>query len=163
YLPATLSLFALIASLPAQRRGRVAIGWCVAVVVLSLVTLGRTYASAANSGDWIRVTRYLEAHERAGEPIVVFEAENALPLAYYSRGPNRIVPVPQAVDFHRYEVSAFVIRNSTALESAIPPQSRLWLVTAGACKSANVDFGCSTLERFVGDRYRIESDAAFHG
>ena len=163
YVPVTLSIFALIASLPGENRKRVALGWCVAVVLLSLASLGRTYASAANSGDWIRVTRYLEGNERPGEPIAVFEAENALPLEYYYRGPNRIVAVPEAVDFHRYDVTAFVVRSSAQLKSALPRQDRIWLVTAGACNSANVAFGCTTLERYVCEHYRVQSDVAFHG
>jgi hypothetical protein len=132
-------------------------------VLLSLASLARTYASGANSGDWIRVTRYLEGNERPGEPIAVFEAENALPLEYYYHGPNRIVPVPEAVDFHRYDVTAFVVRSSAQLASALPRQDRMWLVTAGACNSANIAFGCTTLERYVCEHYRVESDVAFHG
>jgi Dolichyl-phosphate-mannose-protein mannosyltransferase len=163
YLPATLSVFALIASLPAEHRQRAALGWCAAVVLLSLATLGRTYASGANDGDWIRVTRYLQANERAGEPIAMFEAENALPLAYYYRGPNRIVPIPQAVDFSHYDVAAFVVRNNAQLEAAFPRGIRLWLVTAGGCASASIEFGCPTLEGFIRERYNVQSDTAFHG
>jgi len=163
YVPVTLSVFALIASLPAESRARVGLWWCVAVVLLSLASLGRTYASGANSGDWIRVTRYLEGNERPGEPIAVFEAENALPLQYYYRGPNRIVAIPEAVDYHRYDVTAFVVRNAKQLESAMPRQGRSWLVTAGACNSANVAFGCTTLERYVCEHYRVDSDVEFHG
>jgi len=163
YVPATLSVFALIASLPAESRARVGLGWCVAVVLLSLASLGRTYASGANSGDWIRVTRYLEGNERPGEPIAVFEAENALPLQYYYRGPNRIVAIPEAVDYHRYDVTAFVVRSADQLESAMPRQARMWLVTAGACNSANIAFGCTTLERYVCEHYRVDSDVEFHG
>jgi hypothetical protein len=163
YLPATLSVFALIASLPGENRQRVALGWCAAVVVLSLATLARTYASASNAGDWIRVSRYIESNERFGQPIAVFEAENALPLAYYYRGPNPIVPVPKAVDFDRYDVSTFVIRSAAQLEKAMPHQTWVWLVTAGACSSANVHFGCSVLERFVRERYHVASDVEFHG
>jgi hypothetical protein len=49
------------------------------------------------------------------------------------------------------------------LQSVIPPARRLWLITAGECTSANVQFGCATLERFLSQRYAVKSDTSFYG
>ncbi|HEX4014776.1 MAG TPA: glycosyltransferase family 39 protein [Candidatus Cybelea sp.] len=163
FLPATLSVFALFSFLPPPRERRAATIWTVIAVTLSLLTLAKTYHHLAKPGDWRRVAAYVGANEKPNEPIVVFEAENALPLEYYYRGPNRIVAVPHAVDFHRYVVTRFRIENEAELRDAVPAQKRLWLVTAGSCRSANVRFGCATLERYVQSRYRVESDAEFDG
>lgn len=163
YVPATLTIFAILTSARSANGRRAVFAWSVLVMVLSLLTLVQTYRHLAKPGDWVRVTSYLHAHERNGEPIAVFEAENALPLAYYYAGPNRVVPIPHGVDFHRYDVSRFVIENEAELQSTVPAARRIWLVTSGECASANVRFGCSRLEDFVAGRYRIVSDAQFWG
>ncbi len=163
YVPATLSIFAVLATVRFAN-GRRAVLVCSALVMaLSLVTLVETYRHFAKPGDWARVAEYLQTHERNGEPIAVFEAENALPLAYYYKGANRIVPIPHGVDFRRYDVSRFVVENEAELQSTVPRASRLWLVTSGECASANVRFGCNRLEEFVARRYRIGADAQFFG
>ncbi len=161
YLPSTLSVFAAFTFLNQSSLRRAAIAWSCLALAVSTVALGKTYAPLAKPGDWIRATAYLAAHERPHEPILVFEAENALPLAYYYRGPNRIVAIPAGVDFRRYDVTRFVIHDEAELQRVVPPAQRIWLVTAGECASANIQFGCATLERFVAQHYRVESDSAF--
>jgi Dolichyl-phosphate-mannose-protein mannosyltransferase len=163
YLPATLSIFAAFTFLRPPSARRAAIGWLCLTLALSFVSLAQTYRALAKPGDWIRATAYLRAREQPHEPIVVFEAENALPLAYYYSGPNRIFAIPTAVNFRSYDVSAFVIRSQAELQAAIPRAARIWLITAGECSSANIVFGCDDLEQFVAKHYRVESDATFYG
>jgi hypothetical protein len=163
YVPATLSVFAVLATVRFANGRRAVLLWSALVMAMSLVTLVETYRHLAKPGDWVRVADYLRAHERNGEPIAVFEAENALPLAYYYGGPNRIVPIPHGVDFRRYDISRFVVENEAELQSTMPRAGRLWLVTSGECASANVQFGCNRLEEFVAQRYRIGSDTQFLG
>src|SRR5580704_14874814 len=142
---------------------RAALAWSCVALLASTATLVQTYAPLAKPGDWVRATAYLRAHERPREPIVVFEAENALPLAHYYNGPNRVVAIPRGVDFRRYDVSGFVLHSTSEVEAAVPPAPRVWLVTAGECSSANIRFGCDVLERFVATRYRVVSDVSFYG
>lgn len=162
YLPCILSVFAIFTFLSEPLGSRAAAAWSCVALVASTATLLHTYRPLAKPGDWIRATAYLQAHERANEPIVVFEAENALPLAYYYHGPNRIVPIPRGVDFRRYDVGQFVLRNTADLEATFPSARQLWLVEAGGCASANVRFGCDILERFVAKGYQVESSASFY-
>ncbi len=162
YIPAALSVFAVIAALRIPSRVRIAAYTAAGLVVLSLLTLASTYRAMATPGDWIRVTSYIRSHERAGEPIAIFEAENALPFAYYYRGPNEIVPIPQGVNFQDYHVTDFIIRDDSQLGAVMPRAQRLWLITAGECTSANVAFGCSTLERFVAAHYLVLSNTPFY-
>jgi Dolichyl-phosphate-mannose-protein mannosyltransferase len=163
YLPALLSIFAAFTFLRPPTARRAAIVWLGLTLTLSVVSLAQTYHALAKPGDWIRATAYLRAREQPREPIVVFEAENALPLAYYYDGPNRIVAIPTAVNFREYDVSAFVIRSQAELQATVPRAKRIWLITAGECASANIAFGCDALERFVATHYRVESDASFYG
>ncbi len=163
YVPATLTIFAVLATVRPPNGRRAVLAWSAGVMALSLFTLVGNYRHLAKPGDWVRVAAYLRTHERPGEPIAVFEAENALPLAYYYGGPNRIVPIPHRVDFQRYDISRFVVENEAELQSTVPAGRRLWLVTSGECASANVRFGCNRLEDFVARRYRVGSDAQFLG
>lgn len=163
YLPATLAVFALVSSLQLSRGRTVAVAWTSVALILSVLVLCRTYSSLAKPGDWPRVAAYIRDHETAAEPIVVFEAENSLPFAYYYRGRNAVVPVPHGIDFRRYRVTSFVIHNDSELVGSMPRTARLWLVTAGNCASANVQFGCTILERYVAERYRTLSDTKFFG
>lgn len=162
YIPATMSVFAIIAALRVPSRARIAAYAAAGLVVLSLLTLASTYRALANPGDWIRVTSYIRSHERSGEPIAVFEAENALPFTYYYRGPNEVVPIPKGVNFQDYDVTDFIIRDASQLRAVMPRAQRMWLITAGGCTSANVAFGCSTLERFVAAHYLVLSDTPFY-
>ncbi len=163
YVPVTLTVFAVLTTVRLPSGRRAVLLWSALVMALSVFTLVRTYRPLAKPGDWVRVAAYLQAHEQHGEPIAVFEAENALPLAYYYGGPNRIVPIPHAVDFQRYDIRRFVIHDEAELRAAVPVAGQFWLVTSGECTSANVQFGCHQLEDFVTQRYRIGSDAQFFG
>lgn len=163
FVPCALSVFAATTFVQPPLRRSASAAWLCVSIAASLTSLLFTYAPLAKPGDWVRVTNYIEAHETVGEPIVVFEAENALPLSFYYRGPNRIVPIPQGVDFRAYDVSKFVIRDDAQLESTIPQGTPIWLVTAGECRSDNVRFGCNTLEGFVRSRYTVVSDVPFYG
>lgn len=161
YVPAIFSVFGVLTFLRPDARKRAAIAWFCISLAASSATIAATYRHLAKPGDWQRVVAVLDARERPGEPIAVFEAENALPLAYYYRGPNRIVPVPSAVNFRRYDVNSFVVRSAAQLRATMPRSKRLWLITAGQCSSGSVDFGCAVMERYVAARYRVEYDAQF--
>lgn len=161
YIPTALLPFAAIGMLRDGVRARLAIVWSVAALAVSSVALMQTYAHMAKPGDWISVNAYLSDNERANEPIVVFEAENALPLEFYYRGANRIVPIPKAVDFHRYDVSDFIIRDAAQMHAAMPREKRVWFVNAGGCASAEVRFGCEVVERYISAHYRTVKDELF--
>jgi mannosyltransferase len=163
YVPATLGVFSALTFLRPGLRERATTAWFCVAMLASTIALAQTYAPLAKPGDWLRATAYLRAHERPGEPIVVFEAENALPLAYYYHGPNTITAIPHAVDFRHYDVTRFVVHDEAELRVSLPRARELWLVTAGECASANIAFGCPVVERTVAADYRVEDDAAFFG
>ncbi len=163
FLPIVLSMFSLFTYVRDPARARAVLIWACASVAISIFTLGTTYYSLAKRGDWIRVNAYLRGHEAPGQPIVVFEAENALPLSYYYRGPNRIVPIPTAVNFSDYDVSSFVIRSVKQMSHVMPATRTLWFITAGECNSANIDFGCDFVDQYLATHYRVLSTQQFYG
>jgi uncharacterized membrane protein len=164
FVPVVLCVFAGFTYVrPAPLRQKLAFGWCAVVTIAAAVALVQTYAHLAKPGDWIRVTAYLHQNERAGEPIAIFEAENALPFAFYYDGGNAIVPVPNGVNYGRYDVAKFAVRNAGQVAATMPHARRLWLIEAGECKAANISFGCDIVDDFVRRHYDTESDAAFYG
>lgn len=163
YVLAVLSVFAALTFITPTLRRRSTTAWFALALIASSIALVQTYASLSKAGDWSRVSAYISAREHANEPIAVFEAENALPLAYYYHGPNRIVAIPHAVDFRNYDVTRFVVHNEAELAAAMPRPNHLWLITAGQCRSANITFGCDIVDHFVAARYRVDADATFHG
>lgn len=163
FLPCVLSAYAAITFVRARRRTQAARVWFAATLLFSAAGLLQAYAPLAKAGDWIRATAYLRAAERPGEPIVIFQAENALPFEYYYRGPNAAIAIPHRVNFRRYDVSRFVITNPRVLDEILPHAKRLWLITAGECASANIQFGCGVLERYVATHFAVESDKHFYG
>ncbi len=163
YVPAILSVFGLLTFLRPKLARRASYAWFVIALALSTLAVAQTYAPLAKPGDWQRATAYLQSHERSREPIVIFEAENALPFAYYYHGPNRVVAIPEAVNFQRYDVTRFVVHNEVELRARVPRSREIWLITAGECTSANIAFGCPVVDRFFASRYKTLSDRHFYG
>lgn len=163
FIPAVLSVIAAFTYLPQRSRGAATAVWYVAVAAASIVALGTTYAAGAKAGDWARVASYIENRESPGEPIAVFQAENALPFEYYYRGPNRVVAVPHGVNFTTYDVTQFVVRNASDIDRALPRGARrVWWIEAGECTAANISFGCDVVERYIAQRYRVVERARFY-
>jgi len=167
FVPALVSVFALVTLLREPLRGRVTAALGVVLLMASATTLVGTYRPLAKTGDWARVARYLRSQAVQGQPIVVFEAEYAVPLAYYYRGPNPVVPVPVAVNFRTYDVASYVLRDgdqvSRALERVPGTHRTIWLVAGDRCRAQNIEYGCDVLERYVREHYRVLSTRAFYG
>jgi hypothetical protein len=162
-LPTLLSAYAVAALFREPERTRAVIGWSCLSLAFAAVALWTTYSPLAKPGDWIRVNAYIRQNESAGEPIAVFQAENELPFLYYYRGPNRVTAIPRGVNFRRYDVADFVVRDEAQLDRTMPRSAKgIWLITAGECSSANVQFGCGVLESYVGKRYRTVKDSAYY-
>lgn len=163
FVPAILSLFALVTFVKQPFRARLVVATSLFCAIVNVFALFSTYRALANPGDWIRVSAYLREHEQPGQPIVVFEAENTLPLQYHYRGSNTIVPIPTAVTFTKYVVSDFVVNNEAQLRDTMPQAKAIWLVRAGECRSATLDFGCAIVDRYLTAHYRVVSLASFYG
>lgn len=147
---------------PAANRGAAA--FAALMLCVGTAVLVHTYRSGAKIGDWRRVSAYLRSHVDGPQTILVFQAENAVPLAYYYHGPGRIVAIPRPVDFRSYDVDAFVVRDGSdvrrAIDAAGDPHD-VWLVTAGACHSLNVRYGCDVVRDYVAAHYRTVDQAQF--
>lgn len=162
-LPAIFGPFSMISFLRVPERARAAFVWFCIIVVVGAGSLFATYRFGAKAGDWKRVAAYISRNETPGEPIAVFQAENALPFEYYYRGPNHVIAIPRGVDFQFYDVAAFAVHDQEQLAHEIPSAAkRVWLIKAGWCASANISFGCDIVERYFARHYRVLSTHEFY-
>lgn len=164
FVPWVVAVFSCFGWWTPRTAARGAAAFAALMLVVSAGVLANTYRAGAKIGDWRRVGAYLQTHVDGPQTILVFQAENAVPLAYYYRGPGRIVAIPRPVDFRSYDVAQFVVRDGTdvrrAIDAAGDPRD-VWLVTAGACHSLNVRYGCDVVRDYVAAHYRTVEQAHF--
>ena len=117
---------------PIRRQSIVVAIWSISLV-FCIGTLVHDYRPLCKTGDWIRVTRFLESREEANQPIVVFISEVDTILRNYYRGPNLFVPVPGPQRMDRYRFADFDIPNDQAVQALLDPLLEqvdiFWLVT----------------------------------
>jgi len=167
HLPAFMVLFGLLASLRGGAGQRAIAITAAALVVLSAFSNANDYRTLAKYGDWARVSAFISARESNNQRIVVFDAQSALPLAYYYRGKNSIVPLPHAMRFDRYDLHDNALHDQSEVTNAlgyIPhANTELWLVTSNGCRRAPVNFHCELLDDFVARNYKMILDQHFVG
>jgi hypothetical protein len=165
-LPAVLCVYAALALLPSRPRVIALAVWTVASLATSGASLAASYKEMANIGDWIRVASYIQAHERSGEPIVIFEPQAALPLALYYHGPNEIVPLPRPIDLQRYDLRESALRSTRDVSDVFgrlhSTHGDVWLVTTAFCRRVPINFRCELLDQYVAARYEVRSDQEFY-
>lgn len=162
YLPALLAALALL-----QYAGgvRAATWGAVASLVFAGPYLVETYAPLAKQGDWIRVSRYIERHESASEPILVFKAEFVLDFGYHYAGRNQLIPLPGRTSVERYDLTEQVLRDESEILRALSGQlgapRRFWLVTTHTVPFRGIDVHPEILEGFVARRCAVLRDESF--
>jgi hypothetical protein len=160
-------LFALLSSMRGWGRQQVLGLAAAALIVANLLSLAVEFRFLAKSGDWARVASFIAAHESTDQRIVVFEAQDALPFAYYYKGANQVVPLPHAMRFDTYDRRDVAIHSEGEVVQSLAyrPQtaSRLWLVTPDTCPKSPVDFHCEVLYDFVARHYKVLLHKEFYG
>jgi uncharacterized membrane protein len=167
HLPAFILLFALLSAMPGTFGKRLTPIAATVLIILNLISLAYEYRPLAKYGDWVRVNSFISTHESNNQRIVVFDAQSALPLAYYYRGSNPIVPLPQPMRFDRYDLHDVALHNQGEVTRALgysPGQrAEVWLVTSDGCRRVPVNFHCELLDDFVARNYQTLLDQQFHG
>jgi hypothetical protein len=164
-LPAILCIYGALALIPPRPRATVLAAFTLLILASSSGALASEYKDMAKNGDWIRVASYIQRYEQPGEPIVVFDAQSALPLQFYYRGPNRVVPLPRAIDFQRYDLRESALHNtrdvSEVFDRAGSMHGSFWLVTTTTCRREPINFRCELLEEYVRSHFAVRSDEGF--
>src|SRR6185503_326561 len=98
-VPALLAVAALPAALGRRERQ----GWAVLLLGSNVAATILVHAvPLAKDCDCRHVAESITEREAPHEPILVFPSEDALPLAVYYHGRNRLVPVPAAPSYESW-------------------------------------------------------------
>ncbi len=100
-IPACFAMLSLI-SVSGRYQVRALAVWLIAMVGFNFAACVVQFGSMAKLGDFRRVARHLEQNEKPGESIVILASHAELPLSFYYRGTNRLVPLPERDDFSDY-------------------------------------------------------------
>lgn len=134
------------------------------VVLMSFAySVSILYPGMTKRGDWARVGEFIEQHESAGQPVVVFTTFDALALPYHYHGRNQVLPDQRFFDFEQEAQFGSVdsLRKQTDFViSQIPPDSEeIWLAVNEKCTTTNA---CIPLQNFVAANYTIEIEQDFY-
>jgi hypothetical protein len=165
FLPSVLSSFSLVQSISSRKA---LISFVIICLFFNAASLCHIYAPMAKAGDYSRVASLIRRSEAPNQPILVFTAEVALPLAYYYTGPNQLIPLPREETCQTFDLHRRVLKSeqeiSTALSRVPGDHPSIWLVNIpGSCSYLNVDYNCPVLEAFVANHYSTQVDKIFYG
>jgi len=147
----------------AQSKKFIVVSLAILSAIFFVYSFFTLYPRFAKRGDWARVAAFIEQNEKANQPIVIFQAYDAIALPFHYRGANRILPdekffafdlETKAGDANSYRVQIdFII-------SEIPDGAEeIWLLTNEKCA---VKEACQPLENFVGANYTIVEEKNFY-
>jgi uncharacterized membrane protein len=140
------------------------------VVALALLfpysKIYKQYPNFAKRGDWARVAQFIKENEKPNQPIIVFQAYDALSLPFYYKGTNRILPDEKFFDWSAEDSpsSENAFRNQIDFTiSKIPTEAReIWVATEEVCQSANTAAACRPLENFLQNNYTVIETKDFY-
>lgn len=158
-----LLLFAGLVPGPARRAAACGAAWLLGWFAYANVF---AYRDLAKEGDHARVAEYLLRHERPGQPILVFVADNALALRFHYQGANRILPIPEPVSLRRYDPRAFAWQSrehvASVLRAVLEGAADFWLVTYSR-ETADTGSRGGLLEAEIDERYEVVQQERFKG
>ncbi len=158
-IPCVLTVFAIIDGVTRPRLRRIALTTYVGLyAALTVLTLWTAYHGLSKPGDFRRAAAYLTAHANAAQTIFAFDPEMVGPLRFYYRGPARIVALPQAMDFSRFDPPSFKFTSAAGAGTrlaAVPAGRTIFLYRGDVCDQRGDAFGCRFLEAEVARDYRV--------
>jgi hypothetical protein len=166
YILANLAYFSACYFFTEGNRKKFIISSILVMISFHAAILITTYSRLAKSGDYIRVASTLDKMERPGEPILVFNPEAAMALSVHYKGSNSIIPVPNPINFEKFDSALFVIRSeeqlAEVLKKPINSSPYVWLLHAGPDKYLGMDYNYALLENFLFKEYEVESAFSFY-
>ncbi len=140
-------------------------GWLTLVVFLNIGSLVDAYRPMAKPGDFRRVAQYVMANEAPNQPVLVFHSDAVLALAYYYKGQNKLVAIPQENDFDEWNPRNNVLTDEAQVLNVINKQpnnpERFWLVSDGWCAQGSLSYNCDVLEDIVTKYFDVERSQDF--
>ena len=166
FVPISLALVAVLADLPSSARRVALAAWTIVSIASASASLVAMYRPLSKDGDAKRVVAYITQREAGNEPVLVFLADEALPVAYYYRGINKIVPLPATPSTRQYDMREMILHDPVQVTRAlhsVPGEHRsAWLISTNHCgEFLGLRFGCDVLEKFVTSKATVRERRVF--
>ena len=167
WIPGVFVFFSFLHCWDGVMRTRLVWSAAIVMTLLGIVSSFDANVPPVKQGDYPAAADFLEERAAPGEPIMVFAAEAELPLTHYYSGEAQLVPVPQALDFRRYDVRDFAVPSVSYMRRNFGPlvaeSPRLWLVDYGVRSYLGVDFGFDNVIGFLLDTHEKSLEREFQG
>jgi hypothetical protein len=156
-IPSLLAALAVPAFGLGSRAGRFGAAFLIASNIGA--TLLTMVIPLAKDCDCRRVAEAIGARETDREPILVFPSEDAMPLAVYYQGQNRLVPVPRPASLDHWDQRTFVIDDPAEIVKLLGADGHdgLWVHTG----TYGTSWGQEKLEQFLAKGYREDEEREF--
>lgn len=166
FAPVILLMAAILIEIKPQKNNLAFIYASLSAVLLAIFysySIFALYPNLAKRGDWRRVAAFIEQNEKPGQPIVVFQTYDALPLGFHYQGVNKILPDERILEWgmeDKFGSPNSFTKQIEFLISEIPLEAReIWLITDESCQKTEA---CGRLENFVQTNYTIEQTRDFY-
>jgi MFS family permease len=166
FIASLLAIFAAISIVPDKERKKILVPAFGLMILANSVYLIREYKPMAKIGDSRRIAAYIAQNESPGQSILVFIPEMAIPLSYYYKGTNIIIPIPKKPSMVNFDTRDFVLKSEQDIVRAIEREGRqpdnLWVVNWDLCQYLGVNYHCEILEDYIRKNYIMEDDKRFY-
>jgi hypothetical protein len=118
----------------------------------------------AKKGDWKRVAQAITANEVPGEPIFVFNCEEAVAFAYHYEGLNTLVPLPRPMREDAWDPAYLVIESEDDVERAMQSAGSFetcWLAVSPTFDYLGLQLRPDLIESYIADRFEVISEQPF--
>lgn len=138
---------------------------CLAILVAFFFAYAvfTLHPNLTKRGDWERIASFLKAHEKPGQPIIIFPNYDALALPVYYKGANKVLPDEKFFQWifeSEQQTAESAKRQAEFVISEIPPEANeVWLLTDESCENGE---RCRPLENFVEANYTIVETKNFY-
>lgn len=117
------------------------------------------YLPMAKRGDWMRIAQFIEERETENQPVIVFQAYDALALMVHYRGINKILPDEEffkwGLESNPGSEGAFRKQISFIISKIPVDAEEIWLATDETCQNPKTQAACADLENFISSNYTI--------
>lgn len=142
------------------------IAWAVLLLFFIPFSLYQQFAGMVKRGDWQNVAAYVQANEKPGQTVLVFDSYDTIGFEAYYTGVNSTLPREGFFTWaHKNDFTAqdTLPQQIDALLSELPPDTNeVWLLTGELCDNPKTRSACQPLEEYFNSRYTIVDSKDFY-
>jgi hypothetical protein len=125
-----------------------------------------TFYPMKKSGDWKNVGSFVDERIKPKENIFVYPPERALPLAYYVKKENKIIQIPEEMNFKTYSQGmGGVLKDDRRIDSIVQTgnkdQQRCWFIFNTPAEYHGVAFNSQLLPLYIKENFNIVEQKSF--